>query len=79
MDKKEIQEAIRETFREEMKPFYIERETHYQDHQFVKEFRVFFEGVRGSVIKTVVGITITVIVGLIALGFIFWSKKHIGN
>lgn len=78
MDAKEIGEAVRKALREEIQPFYVERESHYQDHQFVKELRVFLDGVCGTATKTIVGIAITAIVGLIVLGFIFWSKKHIG-
>lgn len=74
--KNEIKIAFKEVLHESVGQFYIERERHYQDHQFIKDFREFLQGVRGTATKTVVGLIITGVIGLIVLGFIVWSKKQ---
>lgn len=78
MEKEELKDAIKEVLHAEIKPFYIEREMHYQDHQFIKEVREFIGSIKSTTSRTVVGIVVTALIGLVVLGFILWSKKHIG-
>ncbi len=78
MEKEQLKAALKEALQEEVKSFYIEREQHYQDHLFIKELRELFTSIKSTTSRTIVGIVITALIGLIVLGFIFWGKKHIG-
>lgn len=72
--KETIKAAVVEALKEEIKPFYIERETHYQDHLFIKELREWLDSIKSTAWKTIAKIVITGIIGLLILGFIFWGK-----
>lgn len=74
-----IKAAVKESLQESVAQFYVDRERHYQDHQFVADLRDFFENIRGTATKTIVGILITSVVGLLILGFIVWGKNHLGK
>lgn len=72
--KEMIKAAVVEALQEEIKPFYIEREAHYQDHLFVKELREWLNSSKSTIWKTTIKIGITGLIGLLILGFIFWGK-----
>lgn len=74
----QIKEAVKEVLEERLHAFYVERETHYQDHQFVRGLRLWVDGVKSTTVKTFVGIIVAAIVGLLALGFVMWGRKNIG-
>lgn len=74
-----IKAAVKESLQESVAQFYVDRERHYQDHQFVAELRDFFENIRGTATKTAVGIFIASIIGLMVLGIIFWGKNNFGK
>lgn len=75
----EIKAAVKEGLQESVAQFYVERERHYQDHQFIGDLRELFDSVRGTATRTLVGIFITSIIGLVILGFVFWGKNHWGK
>lgn len=75
----EIKAAVKEGLQESVAQFYIERERHYQDHQFVSDLRELFDGIRSTATKTIVGILITSIIGLLILGFVFWGRHQWGK
>jgi hypothetical protein len=64
----EVQRAIRA----EMRDFYIERETHYQDHQFIKGLRDVFDTSKGEVCKQLANAAVKAIIYLLILGAIAW-------
>jgi hypothetical protein len=72
-DKETIKEAVREAFQEELKAFYIDRETHYQHHQFLGGIIKWCEQCKSIVLKTIVT---AVVGGVIALLVIGYSIKH---
>lgn len=74
-----VKAAIKETFDEEIKPFYIDRERHYQDHLFITDMREWISSIHNTTTKTIVGILITAGLSLLVLGFIFWGKNHWGK
>ena len=65
--------------RTELKSFYIDRERHYQDHQFLKELREWVGNIKSTTLRTLITAIVVAVVGLIAGGFILWSKKNIGH
>ncbi len=76
MDRVELKAIIAEALNEEIKPFFVEREQHYQDHCFIKSFREWCDDTKSTiwtiVLKGVVGI-----VGILLIaGFIYYLKTH---
>lgn len=69
-----IKAAVVEALQEEIKPFYIERETHYQDHLFIKEAREWLDNIKSTMWKTIAKAVVAGLIGLLILGFIFWGK-----
>lgn len=77
MEKEKLKEAMREVLQEEIKPFYIDRETHYNHHQFINELIDWSGKIKGTICKTLTTAITTGIIGLIVLGFILWGRKNI--
>lgn len=71
MTREDMKGIVAEAIAEQMDAFFIERETHYKDHQFVTDLRESAEKVQGVACKTV---TSTLIVG--GIGFIIWAFRH---
>jgi len=73
-----IKTAVRDVMQEEMKAFFIDREEHYQHHQFIKGLKTGIEGCQSLVGR----ITLITIIGGIAtvlvLGVVAWIKKSLG-
>ncbi|MEP9411525.1 MAG: hypothetical protein HRF42_08980 [Candidatus Brocadia sp.] len=67
MDIDQLKAVIKEALDERIKEFYIDRETHYQDHQFIKELRDWTESIKSTTIKTVVGLFVAALIGLLLL------------
>ena len=73
-----IKSAIKEAMKEEMQAFYIDREEHYQHHQFIKGLKTGIEGCQSLVgritLITIIGGVATVLV----LGIVAWIRKQVG-
>lgn len=76
-EKSDLKAAIKEAFDEELKPLYIDREQHYQDHLFLKELRLLLDSIKNNTVKTIVIVLITGLVGAITTGLFFWAKTHL--
>lgn len=76
MDKDEIKNALKEVLDEEIKPFYVDREIHYQHHEFVRELMDWSSKFKNSFFSTIAKGFAIVIFVLMLLGFIFWGKGH---
>lgn len=76
-DREDIKTAVKEALQEEMKTFYVEREQHYQDHQFIKEFREWCTDTKSTVSKTLIKMLVIGILSLVVIGFVFWGREHI--
>lgn len=79
MDPEVIKTAVRDVMREELKAFYIDREEHYQHHQFIR-------GLKGGIdsCQSIIGkVAITSIIGglivVLVLGVVQWIKGAIGG
>ena len=79
MDQETIKAALRDVMREEMQSFYVEREEHYQHHQFIRELKGGIDSCQSIVRK----VTITTIIGgvivVLVLGVVQWIKNAIGS
>lgn len=79
MEFDQIKAAVKEVMDERMKEFYIEREKHYQHHQFLEGFIAWTSSIKSTVLKTIVGLVVTALIGLVVLGFAVWGKRNIGQ
>lgn len=76
MEAEQIKAAIKEVMDERMKEFYIDREEHYLDHQFLHGLREWTGSIRSTTVKTVVSIFVAALIGLMIMGFVVWGKNH---
>lgn len=74
--KEEIISAVKDTLNEEVKAFYVDREKHWDDHQFLGGFRKWIDDTKSMAWKTVIGAVVMGIIGLLVLGFAFWGGKQ---
>lgn len=73
MELEAVKVAVKEALQEELKDFYIDRETHYEQHKFIEEMMRYTEQCKGVVLKTIVT---TIMGGAIALMIIGFALKH---
>ena len=73
MEREAIKEAVREALGEELNAFYVDRKTHYQHHEFLKEWIEWTNQCKSIALKTLVTLFVGTIFGLMALGF--WVKQ----
>lgn len=69
MEKDAIKAAVKEAFQEELKDFYIDRETHYKQHEWLGEMMKYSETCKSVILKTILTALIGGLLGLLYLGF----------
>ena len=74
MEKEAIKEAVREAFKEELSSFYIDRETHYKQHEFLKELMEYADTCKSAILRTIITIVVSGALGLMCIGFYFKYK-----
>ena len=74
----EIKTAMREVMRVEMAAFYIDREEHYQHHQFIKSLKSGVEGCQSIIGKVTLTAFIGGIITVMLIGIVGWIKRAIG-
>jgi len=73
----ELKAAIKEVLSDEIKPFYVDRETHYNHHRFINELIEWSGKIKGTICGTLAKAITTGIIALIVLGFIMWGQKKL--
>ena len=74
-----ISAAVTNAIRAQLKDFYVDREMHYQHHQFIKEMIVTFSDVRAVGRKTFIGSMVLGAIGLFLTGVGMWVCRVIKN
>jgi hypothetical protein len=69
MERESIKEAVKEALYEELKSFYIDRETHYKQHEWLASMMIYSETCKNVVLKTLITLVISGLAGLMYLGF----------
>lgn len=77
MDEERIKKAIEEgvkagvraALEDELKPFYIDREKHFEHHKFIGEWIEWTQQCKSVILKTFVGAVIIACLGLMIAGF----------
>ncbi|HBH13821.1 MAG TPA: hypothetical protein DDX29_12045 [Clostridiales bacterium] len=72
----EIKEIVCEAIKEEMESFFVERERHYNEHQFVKSWMDWADKCKSNIFKALISCLIYAALGAMVLGFVFWGKKQ---
>jgi len=75
-DKEAIKEAVIEAMRSELSVFYIDRETHYRQHQFLGEMIKYCEEGKRTVWKAIVTAFVGACLGLLCFGFMVRYKQQ---
>lgn len=71
-----IKDVIKEAMKEETHEFWIERETHYKQHEFISSWMLWSDRISNTIVSSIVKGVVIFILGLLAIGFaIFGFKK----
>ena len=76
MDEATIKKAVGDVIDEKMAGYWVEREKHYQHHQFIEELIEFTKRCKGTTIKAIVNCLVYGLLLLLVLGFVFWGKVN---
>ena len=69
MERDAIKEAVKEVFQEELKAFYIDRETHYKQHEWLGEMMKYADTCKSVILRAVLTVLVAGALGLMFLGF----------
>jgi hypothetical protein len=61
--------GVKAALEAELKPFYVDRETHFKQHEFIAEMMKYAETCKSVVLGTVVRVIVYGVLGLLAIGF----------
>jgi len=76
MTKEELKEAVSEAIQEKLGDFFIEREKHFQHHQFIAGVMTTTNKIKGTACKTITTSGIIGLIAIIVMGFVEWVKQH---
>ena len=75
-DIEELKKVVREAIHEELGTYKVDKEQHYQDHLFLRDLREWYNDIKSSFWKSLVGALVMAFLSLLLLGFIFWGKAN---
>ncbi len=76
MNREELKAIVAEALNDEIKPFFIEREQHYQDHCFIKSFREWCDETKSTAWKMILRGLMGILGLLLIGGFIYYIRTH---
>lgn len=71
-----ITRTVKSAIEKELGTYKVLKEQHYQDHLFLRDLREWYDDIRSSFWKSIVGALVMAFLGLLLLGFIFWGKAN---
>jgi hypothetical protein len=74
MEREAIKDAVKEALSEELKVFYVDRETHYRQHEWLSGMIVYCEQCKSMALKTIITVIVAGSLGLLWLGFSIRNK-----
>lgn len=72
-------EEIRAIIKAELGPYKVNKEQHYLDHTFLKEFRKWYDNINSTFWKSIVISIVGFLFGIMLLGFVVWSSFYGGK
>jgi hypothetical protein len=76
METEQIKSAVREVLEEKSKEFWIDRETHYKQHEWLGCAIKWAEDIKSTTLKALARCVVYAAIGLMLLGFVFWGSKN---
>lgn len=76
MTKYEIKQVIEDAIEEKMQQYWVDRETHYRQHDFIDRLMSWSDTISNSFLRAIATALTMAIIGLILLGFILWGRNH---
>lgn len=73
-DAEVIKEAVKAAMDEKMAEYWVDREKHYQHHEFIDSLIKWADRVSDTTVKAVITAIVMGILALLVLGFIFYIK-----
>ncbi len=70
-----IKKAVTEAMNEQMKDFYIDREKHYQHHEFISGMIEWSQSWKSTCLRAMANAIVLGIIGLLIYGYIAWGGK----
>jgi hypothetical protein len=77
MTKDDIKAAVSEAIQENIRDFYIDRETHYKQHEFLGEMMKWIDDCKSTASKTIVKILVYGLLGAMMIGFCIKYSVHV--
>jgi len=77
LSRDEIKAAVKEALSEEIAPLYVDRETHYEDHKFIKGLRELLQDTKGTIWGAFLRIMVYGVLVLLLGGLAWWGSTHI--
>jgi hypothetical protein len=74
---KAVHDAFKEAMEHELRTFYIDRETHYKQHEWLGGMIEYTKTCKSWTVKTIIATVIGSIMWLLWVGFSFVSKPNI--
>lgn len=79
MDHDSIKAAVCEAIDEKLADFWIEREKHYQHHEFITEMISWTDRFKSTTMKAIINCVVGAVIFAMAIGFVVWGGKHISK
>ena len=76
-DIKDMKLAMMEAIEEKLGEFYIERQKHFEHHQFIEGVMNTTEKIKGTACKTITTSSVVGLLTIIVLGFIAWIRNQL--
>lgn len=70
-----IKKAVADAMTEQMKDFYVDRETHYQHHEFIDGMMEWSRSWKSTCMRAIANALVMGVIGLLLLGYIAWGGK----
>lgn len=70
-----IKKAVSEAMVEQMKDFYVDREKHYQHHEFIEGMINWSNSWKSTCMRAIANAIVMGAIGLLVLGYIAWHGK----
>jgi len=74
MDERILKKVVSEVIDDKFASFYIDPEKHYQEHLWLSNLICWSDKAKTTVMRTVIGIIVTSMLGLLVIGFVLFYK-----
>lgn len=76
LTREELKTIIKEAIDEKLNEFWIDREEHYKQHQFLSSLMKWSETCSNTIVRTCIKCFVSALLILTVAGFIAWGSVH---